>query len=154
MSNNSYQIFDRNKMKLITINIPTKTVARFDSKLTSYNIIHNTTYDFTDIIHNFTNVELLCDKYSNNATISSCLCGHSIHNLYTVSNPQNQHAIMMGGNCIKKYIINAKQICKDCKITFKFTIGNITCKECTKRKNNATKDYLARTRPLSSIYNN
>ena len=147
-----YQIYDNTKNELITIDMPLKISARIDSNLARYNMIHNTTYDFDDIMTKFTIVELLCGKYSNNATNSSCLCGHNIHNLYTITNPENQHSIMMGSDCIKKYITNAMQICIDCKNKFKFNVKNTTCKKCTKDRKNASIDWieLTRTRRLAA----
>jgi len=114
-------------------------IVRFECNLSRYNIIHNTAYTFIDVQNKFIDIRMICTKYTNNRMTTTCMCGHSIKNIYEIINPATNDIMIVGSDCIKTYMINASLICIDCNNKFKFSVYNTTCKKCTKARKDNTK---------------
>lgn len=108
-----------------------KYIERFEKNLREWNEENDRDYTFEDVQDKFIHISMYDEE---NTEESQCMCGHIIHNLYYIENPENEDRMILGSDCIQTYMIKSLSICTKCKCQYKFNPNSNVCKDCTKVK--------------------
>jgi len=125
-------------------------IENWNSNITTFNNTNNTVLNFCDIKANWNTIKQINDTdmlniHDNGHRFNEkgeqeflCMCNKQIKNRYEILDISNPHLKMIvGSECIKKWINNPIQQCIECDEYMKFKISknsSLLCKECKKNK--------------------
>lgn len=83
--------------------------SEFQIRLDLYNAEHKTDYSIKDIFEEFVNKGQ--DYYSKEV---KCMCGHDISKNFIIQHPKNNDSMIIGSQCIKKFVKKSMFRCSKC----------------------------------------
>jgi hypothetical protein len=89
-------------------------LGEFQQRLDIYNLENKTDYSIEDIFEEFIN-----KGQDYNSEELECMCGHDISKNFIIQHPKNNHKMIIGSSCMKKFLKNHTFRCSGCNSEYK-----------------------------------